>query len=148
MKKLLSIILCIFTISTFISCGEEYTDVQTKIIKQFEEGISDIEKAKEYAKKEDHKSKASYSDMAFECFLDILDITKDGDVLVTEMDKVEYIYYYEHRASDKMVDIYKDYNFILDASHEFNESEWDEYIDKLKEEVEIYKQDCQQKNRK
>lgn len=139
-------VIVILIIGLLLITRNNYTEVQQQVISQFEDGIEKLEKAKEYAEKEDHQAKADYIDMAFDDFVSVCDITKDGDMYVVDVRKVGYIYYYEHQTSDKLTDIYFNYDFVFKADRKYNEEEWDEFINALEEEIDNYKLICREKN--
>lgn len=82
--------------------------VKEQVIKQFEEGIDDYKTALKYFEENDYENQIKYSDLTFNKFSDVLDITKDGDATIADTGNEDYIYYYEHHYSMLLAEMYID----------------------------------------
>lgn len=143
MKKILSLLLCGIMIFGLVGCGSnDVSPVKKQVIKQFEEGVEDYKTALKYFKEDDHKNKGKYLDLAFDKFNDILNITNDSDLPVT--DSKDYQYYYEHYYSDKLTEIYSGNRDLYSAdyriSYEQLVDEWNKNIDQMNNAIKEYKE--------
>ncbi|WP_346887809.1 hypothetical protein [Clostridium sp. UBA1056] len=110
MKKIISILLCGIIILGLVGCKNKDVEstVKEQVIKQFEEGIDDYKTALKYFEENDYENQIKYSDLTFNKFSDILDITKDADATMAKTNNEDYIYYYEHHYSMLLAEMYID----------------------------------------
>ncbi|WP_346937643.1 hypothetical protein [uncultured Clostridium sp.] len=157
MKKIISILLCGIMIFCLVGCKNKDVEptVKEQVIKQFEEGIDDYKTALKYFEENDNENQAKYSDLAFDKFNNVFDITKDSDAPIAEADNEDYIYYYEHYYSNLLAKMYIDNTSWHGAkvlangtvtvegwhsSYEAVADKWNENIDEMNKVIEEYKE--------